>query len=205
MSKWGKIFYIGQAFKPHRKRNEQNWAETYLLTCSPDADENQPAHPHSLIGLRCPQDKTLHAWLPKMRSLKILVRLCECAVWSASSLCALVRRYTSWRCVWLEYSLARKEFSSLAFQTALGEESDQTVRMRRLICIFAESICQNVCFLTLRHIHVHFLSDVMTRATPCENVLWEHTTYARKSLQSVYGFFLSFEIFCSAQCGVCID
>ena len=53
---------------------------------------------------RCPHEETLHPWLYKLRPVKILIRLCECAVWSESSLGAHVERYVFWRissyCVW---------------------------------------------------------------------------------------------------------
>ena len=44
---------------------------------------------HSLIRVL----ETLHSWLFKMRSVKILIRLRECALWSESSLGVHVRRY----------------------------------------------------------------------------------------------------------------
>ena len=58
----------------------------YLPTCAPYEDSNQPAHPH---------EETLHHWLSKMRPVNILIRLCECASWSESSLGAHVKRYVS--------------------------------------------------------------------------------------------------------------
>ena len=33
--------------------------EIYLLTCALNEDSNQPAHPHSLISLRCAHEETL--------------------------------------------------------------------------------------------------------------------------------------------------
>ena len=49
-------------------------------------------------SLRRPHERTLHPWLSKMRQVKILIRLRECAVWSESSLGAPVHRYTFCRC-----------------------------------------------------------------------------------------------------------
>ena len=49
-------------------------------------------------SLRCAQEETLHLWVFKMRPLKILIRLRECAGWSESSMGARVRRFVSWRC-----------------------------------------------------------------------------------------------------------
>ena len=43
-------------------------------------------------SLRCPHEETLHPWLPKMHTVKILIRLRECAGWSETSLGAHVRR-----------------------------------------------------------------------------------------------------------------
>ena len=70
----------------------------YRLTCGPNGDANQPAHPRSLVSLRCPHEETLHPWLSKMRPVKILIRLRECAGWSESSLGAHVQRSFFWRC-----------------------------------------------------------------------------------------------------------
>ena len=77
------------------------WAQgkTYLiLTCAPNEDSNQPAHPRSHQSPRCPYDETMYRWLSKMRTVKILIRLRECAVRSESSLDAHVRRYSFRRC-----------------------------------------------------------------------------------------------------------
>ena len=40
----------------------------------------------------CPHEEIFHPWLSKMRPVKILIRLCACAVWPESSRSALVRR-----------------------------------------------------------------------------------------------------------------
>ena len=42
--------------------NEPKRTEMYLLTGAPIEDSDQPAHPRSLISLRCPHDDTLHPW-----------------------------------------------------------------------------------------------------------------------------------------------
>ena len=41
--------------------------------------------------------ETLHPWLSRMHTVKILIRLRECAVWSESSLETHVQRYVFWR------------------------------------------------------------------------------------------------------------
>ena len=48
---------------------------------------------------------TFHPWVFKMRIVKVLIRLCKCAGWSDSLLCAYVRRYVLWHAVWSEPSL----------------------------------------------------------------------------------------------------
>ena len=40
-----------------------------------------------------PHEETLHPWLSKMRLVKILIRLRDCASWSGSSLGAFIQRY----------------------------------------------------------------------------------------------------------------
>ena len=49
-------------------------------------------------SLRCQHKETLHPWLSKMRPVKIQIRLCNCTVWSESSLGPHVRRYVFWHC-----------------------------------------------------------------------------------------------------------
>ena len=62
-------------------------------TCSSIENTNQPALPSSL---RCPHVETLHPRLSKVRPVKILIKLRECAVWSESSLGTHVRILTLW-------------------------------------------------------------------------------------------------------------
>ena len=52
---------------------------------------------HSDQSLHCPHEQILHPWLLKIRPVKNLIRLRECAGWSESSLEANVRRYVFWR------------------------------------------------------------------------------------------------------------
>ena len=65
---------------------ESQREKTHLLTYAPNEDSNQPAHPCSLIRIFVVSMTKLHLWLSQMRSVKILIRLRECAVWSESSL-----------------------------------------------------------------------------------------------------------------------
>ena len=39
--------------KTLKKEEEPQCVKTYLLTCAPNEDSNQPAHPRSLMSLRC--------------------------------------------------------------------------------------------------------------------------------------------------------
>ena len=64
--------------KPSRL-NEPQRQKTYLLTCAPNEDSDHPAHPRSLISLRFQHEATLNRWLSKIRKVKILIRLRECA------------------------------------------------------------------------------------------------------------------------------
>ena len=58
-----------------------------------------PAHPYTLIRVFVVHmKKAFYPWLSKMRSVMILISLCECAGWSESSLGAHVRRYVFWSC-----------------------------------------------------------------------------------------------------------
>ena len=73
------------------------------MTCAPNEDSNQPAHPRSLISLRWPHEETMHPWLSKMHPVKILIRLYECTGWFESSSGAHVRRSVVWR--WGSYNV----------------------------------------------------------------------------------------------------
>ena len=57
-------------------------------------------------SLRCPREESLHPWLSKMRTVKILTSLREFAGWSESSLGAPVRRYVLGCCRSFCYSLS---------------------------------------------------------------------------------------------------
>ena len=90
-----KIVWLGGTW------NEPQCEKTYLLTCAPNEDSDQPARPRSLIRVFVVRmKKTLHPWLSKMCPVKILIRLRECAGWSESSLGAQchIQRYVFWCC-----------------------------------------------------------------------------------------------------------
>ena len=57
----------------------------------------------------------------------------------------------------------KTNFAPLAIQNAPREDSDQTVRMRRLIWIFTVRTCRKVCFLTLRRVYVCSKTKVKIR------------------------------------------
>ena len=46
----------------------------------------RPTKTQISLRIRCPHGETLHPWLSKMRPVKILIRLRDCADWSESSL-----------------------------------------------------------------------------------------------------------------------
>ena len=64
------------------------------------------------------------------------------------------------RAVWLQSSLsACRNFAVLAIQNAQNEDSDLTVRMRRLIWVFAGRTYRKVRFMTLRFKSLLFETD----------------------------------------------
>ena len=91
---------------PYRiQAEDRGW--TSAFTIGAVTLENVPSHmcakgrlksacasAQSDLSFPCPHEETLH---PKMRTVKILIRLGECAGWSESSLGAHVRRYVFWR------------------------------------------------------------------------------------------------------------
>ena len=60
------------------------WAQRRLKSACASAQSDQ--------SLRCPHEETLHPYLSKMRSVKILIRLCKCADRSESSVSEHARR-----------------------------------------------------------------------------------------------------------------
>ena len=76
------------------------WENVPSDMCAQRRHKSACASAQSDQSPRRPHEETLHPWLSlsKMRPVKILIRLRECAVWSESSLGAYVRRYLIWRC-----------------------------------------------------------------------------------------------------------
>ena len=72
--------------------------KTWLQTCAPNEDLNQPVHLRSLIRVFVVSMKKLSILVyPNMHSGKIRIRLRECPVWSESSRGVHVWTYVSWR------------------------------------------------------------------------------------------------------------
>ena len=57
----------------------RNCEKPYLLTCAPNEDSNQPAHPRSLIRVFVVRIKKKNHWLSQMYPVKIRIRLRDCA------------------------------------------------------------------------------------------------------------------------------
>ena len=106
------------------------------------------AHPRSLTSLRCPHGKQLHPRLSKMRPAKIPIRLRIRAVWSESSLSAHVRRYAFWR--FGSYGFKRSSAICTIRCCFVMRSTKNLIRLRRLIWVFVERICQKIRYLTLR-------------------------------------------------------
>ena len=77
--------------------------------------------------------------------------------------------------VWSLCSLsAWRNITSLVFENAPSDDSDQTARMRRLIWIFAGRTCQKVPFLTLR---LNYLNDTFSVIAVHIFALWGLDTW----------------------------
>ena len=68
------------------------WENVPFEICDQRRFRSTCAFAQSDLNLRCPHDETLHRWLPKLRQVKILIRLRNCAGWSDSSLGAHVQK-----------------------------------------------------------------------------------------------------------------
>ena len=91
-------------------------------------------------NLRCPHEETLHHWLSKIRPRKILIRLCECTVWSESSLGTHVRRYVFWRFTSFEQSIKLQKISGISTFQYRNRQFDFTRRMYTFVRVH-ERVC----------------------------------------------------------------
>ena len=126
---------------------QREW--TSLSTYTLNFDSNQPAYQRRLFRIRYPGEETWHPWLSKMCPVKILIRLCECTVWSESSLGAHVWRYVFWRCSFYYLSQrttnpiirlarpAKTQISLQAIKRRINENHCYTEWMYRLVLVFA--------------------------------------------------------------------
>ena len=84
------------------------WENVLFDMCAQRRLKSACASAQTDKSLRCSHDQTFHPWLSKMRPVKILIRLRECADWSESSLGAHVRRYVFWVCgsiLWYQFQI----------------------------------------------------------------------------------------------------
>ena len=91
------LFFLFFEYRPwNYNTNEPQLQKTYLLTCLPNEDSNQPAHPRSLISVFIvrmkKKIKKMHPWLSKLHPVKNLIRLRERTGWSESSQDAHVQK-----------------------------------------------------------------------------------------------------------------
>ena len=82
---------------------------TYLLTCAFKKLKSACASTQLGQNLRTPHEKNLHPWLSKLRQVKILIRLRECAGWSESSLGAHFGSRDFWHCTSSDVDIACSE------------------------------------------------------------------------------------------------
>ena len=143
-------------------------------TCDHEA-LNQSAQ--SDQSLRCPHEQTLQPWLSQMRPVKILIRLCECTVWSKSSLGVQVRMYVSWRYDALFFQIKLFSFP----QVILGNPLQPAQELKRNRSVFPSSLgyvqrarCRQNSF---RRWHVSENCTIVQRSTryhllkTCQNIL----------------------------------
>ena len=150
-------------------KNEPQRVKPYLLPRAPNEDSNQPAHPHSLISLHCPHEETLHPWLFKMRTMKILIRLRVCASSSESSLDTHAQWYLFWRCGSNNVTCSKSKHNRPCplslncswFVNSFCEESTQMVRTRMLFRVYAVGTCHRIGL---------FMTRTWISAVPCENL-----------------------------------
>ena len=86
------FYYVCHVFTCRQKsHNVRKWATMTENVCSDICAQRLKSDRRSAQSdqsLSCPHEETLNPCLSKMRRVKILIRLRECAGWSESSLCA---------------------------------------------------------------------------------------------------------------------
>ena len=79
------------------RAHESQRPTSYLRTCAPSEESDQPAHSRSLIRVSTGLIIDRHGCKVSSCGRGRLIRLHGCAGWSESSLCAYVKRYAFWR------------------------------------------------------------------------------------------------------------
>ena len=93
--------------------------KTYLFTHAPNGNPDQSTHPRSMIRVFVRMKKLFILGYQKLRPVKILIWLCECAGWSESALGAQVRKYVFWQ---------------------LGSNADSTNKIRKICHLYPVEI-----------------------------------------------------------------
>ena len=128
--------FLGEVIQYVQYQN-RNMRKTYLQTCAPNVDSNQPAHP-------------IRVFVDRMKKLRIL-QYPKCAqwrTWSDSLLGAHVRRYVLWRethmfyyCSFLYYIVA-PSCGVIFYSTSLEEErASRLVSCLKTTCSGCGSPC----------------------------------------------------------------
>ena len=129
----------------------------YLLKrCEKRRHNSDCASAHSDQSFRCPHEESLHPWISKMRPVKILIRLCECAGWSESSLGAHIPKYIFRRCDSNHDIRIYPVFGLTDRQTNLRKQShpDQTPQYG------VHSICHSLTLVLLNQIYTALTKSV---------------------------------------------
>ena len=124
------------------------WENVPSETCIQRRLKSACAFAPSDQSLPCPHEETLQLGYSKMRSVKILIRLRECADWSESSPGALVRRNGFW---YIGSYVRKTHFRNTITEPAhdktynkncaISEDSGQPAHPRNLISVFAVHMC----------------------------------------------------------------
>ena len=147
-------------------REENIWAaesgNVPSVMCAKRRFKSACAFSQSGQSFRCPHDDSLHPWLSKIRPVKILISLRECAGWSESWLAARFWRYGSY--VLYKYDMRRL----VSFCRVYPEHRHILVGTDQLLLQY---VIQNSSNITKTHLF-KYIENFITKNEYPQSMFW---------------------------------
>ena len=144
-------------------KQAMTWENIPSDMCTKRALKSACASSQSDQSLRCPHEETLHPWLSKLRMVKVLIRLRECADWSESSLGAYVQRLFSDAAAQINLH-SRIKISPSNY--SLAQYLTISLILFPFKCILSAEVSINirVIILIFIYLHVSYMCVTMTKS-----------------------------------------